>query len=113
MAPSKVWGSPRASQDYTCQGVMKATSQQPSEQTPSYTTTKSTPSRNWWVDEVSSESHTDGGHTIIAILWADGIKTEIEGTPEFVDDYCEELTLKKLKGLIEEGCVSFNSSTTP
>ncbi len=105
MAPSKVWGSPRASQNYTCQGVMKATSQQPSEQTPTYTTTKSTPSRKWWVDEMSSESHTDGGHTIIATLRADGIETEIKGTPEF--------TLKKLKELIKERCVSFNSSTTP
>ena len=113
MAPSKVWGSPRASQNYTCQGVMKATSQQPSEQTPTYTTTTTKPSRKWWVDEMSSESHTDGGHTIIATLQADGITTEIKGTPEFVDDYCEELTLKKLKELIKEGCVSFNSSTTP
>lgn len=105
MAPSKVWGSPRASQNYTCQGVMKATSQQPSEQTPTYTTTTTKPSRKWWVDEMSSESHTDGGHTIIATLRADGITTEIEGTPEF--------TLKKLKELIKERCVSFNSSTTP
>lgn len=105
MAPSKVWGSPRASQNYTCQGVMKATSQQPSEQTPTYTTTTTKPSRKWWVDEMSSKSHTDGGHTIIATLRADGITTEIKGTPEF--------TLKKLKELIKERCVSFNSSTTP
>lgn len=84
---------------------MKATSQQPSEQTPTYTTTTTKPSRKWWVDEMSSESHTDGGHTIIATLRADGITTEIEGTPEFA--------LKKLKELIKERCVSFNSSTTP
>ena len=30
---------------------------------------------------MSSKSHTDGGHTIIATLRADGITTEIKGTP--------------------------------